>query len=1562
MHQSISNFCITNGISGVERMKTIVWHRILFYMAMIFLLFPSLSHAFTPTYVDPSYTATNFHTLNFVTRSIEFDQNGNIYTADVANDFSGTVTILKLDAATNYTGMSTYTTYSTTSCCVTGLHFNGVGNLFVSSSMTGGDSGNIDLIDAGTLTSIPYYSMSDPRPTGLSGDTLGNLYFTGRRSSDPNFGNIYKIDSTGTSMSLLINGFVGKGIAVDNNGNVFAANKVDNSIYMFDAVTLSSTLIATFDTTPGELTFDENGDLYAIGEDATLTKTEIIKLSASAPPSSDIAISTLGGYINNTSVAFDGSNYLAVWAFDDGSNAYIYGRFISTSGTTVGNDFIIKSAAPPEGLYTPRVYYGGGNYLVVWEDYLDGIDADVYGVTVSPAGVVGTEVPISNNLGTNQMRPEIAFDGTNFLVVWEDNRYGTYDIWGRFVTTSGTLSGARFAISSAALDQNRPYVQYEGSQYLVVWNDGRNGNLDIYGQLISTTGATIGGDIAVSTAAGTQDRPGIGFDGTDYFVVWSDYRSGTQAEVYGQKITSAGVLTGDPVIISSTGAADKRTRQVLSNGTDSYLVVWCDCDPMLTNRSVRGQFVTYSGALSGSEIIISPVIADQHWISIAFGNTDYLAVWADNRNSGVDYVFGTLIAGGVSLPIPYFTQVNTANTFGQVESLASFQGNLFAGTRSDQLWKSSDGTSFSDIANPSMYIGNPRSLIEFNNELYLLGYGTLPYDAASVWKSSDGINFTNIISNGFGDANNIDIPSYALFNGKLFVGTRNDGTTGGEVWNTIDGIIWSQTGTDGLGNTNNTRIGELVEFNGYLYAGTRNDIEGAHVFRKYPSQPWEMVVGGNGNSYGGANSASGFGSGTGNPVNERIFASAVFNGYLYFGVKHPDTSTSPARLWRSADGINWYQVGGDGFGNPDNYGIDSMLVYNNKLYVGTMNPNTGAELWSSNDGSTWTLVSGDGFGNPVVNQKIRSMVVHNSSLYLGTGNGGFAPLSAGEIWKYEPSNTPLGTNVSVSPATDVNMIFDNVTTEGTTAVTTSSTGNPPPSGFNLGNSPLYYEITTTATFTGLIDVCFNYNEANYGNENLLKLFHFDGSVWVDITTTGYPDTVNNIICGTTSSLSPFIIAEAIPSTDADLSITNTDLPDPVPTAGQNLTYTITVTNNGPDSASGVTVTEVLDASLTLVSATPSQGDPCTGAGTITCNLGTILNGSSATVTVVATTGLTPGMIGSTASVAGNEPDSNTANNSATVTTNVGDVSRASGISTRGKVETGTNIMVGGFTIVGSESKKVLLRGRGPSMSGAPYNFTGTLSNPTLEIYSGATLFATVDDWQSGATMCNAPAVSCGTPSELQAALADPCQPNVGQTTAPPGCNLEAAMYITLPPGAYTAKLKGVNSEIGKGIVEVYDPDMTTLTNMGGISTRGKVLTGTDIMVGGFIISGGSSSKKGLLRGRGPSMSGAPYNFTGTLTNPTLEIYSGATLFASVDDWQSGASMCNAPAISCGTPAELETALVDPCQPNAGQTTAPPSCNLESAMMITLPPGAYTAKLKGVNDGTGIGIVEVYEIP
>ena len=125
-----------------------------------------------------------------------------------------------------------------------------------------------------------------------------------------------------------------------------------------------------------------------------------------------------------------------------------------------------------------------------------------------------------------------------------------------------------------------------------------------------------------------------------------------------------------------------------------------------------------------------------------------------------------------------------------------------------------------------------------------------------------------------------------------------------------------------------------------------------------------------------------------------------------------------------------------------------------------------------------------------------------------------------------------------------------------------------------------------------------------------------------------------------------------PPAEADLAVSKTDSPDPV-TAGNNLTYTITVTNNGPLDATGVTVTEPLPMGVAPVSATPSQGS-CSGTSFVTCNLGTITNGASATVTIVGvpSASVAGTTVSNTAMVTGNEPDPDGSNNSATATTTV----------------------------------------------------------------------------------------------------------------------------------------------------------------------------------------------------------------------------------------------------------------------------------------------------------------------
>jgi len=130
-------------------------------------------------------------------------------------------------------------------------------------------------------------------------------------------------------------------------------------------------------------------------------------------------------------------------------------------------------------------------------------------------------------------------------------------------------------------------------------------------------------------------------------------------------------------------------------------------------------------------------------------------------------------------------------------------------------------------------------------------------------------------------------------------------------------------------------------------------------------------------------------------------------------------------------------------------------------------------------------------------------------------------------------------------------------------------------------------------------------------------------------------------------------------------------------------------------------------------------------------------------------------------------------------------------------------------------------------------------------------------------------------------------------------------------------------------------------------------TGDDVMIGGFII-GGSEAKTVLVRARGPTLT--DFGVPGELANPFMQLFSGQTVIAQNDNWQVTDPLCGAPAVSCGGQAEIVATGLDPC---VGNLTG---CANESSILITLPPGPYTAHVSGIGGGTGVGLFEVFEVP
>jgi Tol biopolymer transport system component len=277
--------------------------------------------------------------------------------------------------------------------------------------------------------------------------------------------------------------------------------------------------------------------------------------------------------------------------------------------------------------------------------------------------------------------------------------------------------------------------------------------------------------------------------------------------------------------------------------------------------------------------------------------------------------------------------------------------------------------------------------------------------------------------------------------------------------------------------------------------------------------------------------------------------------------------------------------------------------------------------------------------------------------------------------------------------------------------------------------------------------------------------------------------------------------------------------------------------------------------------------------------------------------------------------------------------RLTNISTRGRVETGDNVMIGGFIIGGDTPKTVLVRAIGPSL--AAFGVPGALANPSVRLFSGQTAIAENNDWQVSLPLCQQTGHTCGAPADITA------------TGLAPSAPLEAALLITLAPGPYTAIVSGVGGTTGVGLVEVFEVDADPSARLVNISTRALVQTGDNVMIGGFII-GGTTAKTVLVRAIGPSL--AAFGVPGALANPSVRLFSGQTAIARNDDWQVTDPLCASSGHTCGTPADIAA------------TGLPPSQPAESALLITLAPGPYTAIVSGVGGTTGVGLVEVFDVP
>lgn len=435
-------------------------------------------------------------------------------------------------------------------------------------------------------------------------------------------------------------------------------------------------------------------------------------------------------------------------------------------------------------------------------------------------------------------------------------------------------------------------------------------------------------------------------------------------------------------------------------------------------------------------------------------------------------------------------------------------------------------------------------------------------------------------------------------------------------------------------------------------------------------------------------------------------------------------------------------------------------------------------------------------------------------------------------------------------------------------------------------------------------------------------------------TATFPRMVELIVLGLPGLAAPSPTPTATASPTATATATSTPTatpittPSPIPTATATATATPTSTaTSTPTATPKATATPTATATATPI-ATPTATATATATATSTPTATPITTSSptpTATATPSSTATSTPTATpitapsptptaSATAAPTATATPTATAVATATATPTTTPAAQTVNLSTRMRVQTGENVGIGGFIITGSAPKHVLLRAIGPSLT--QFGVPNALADPLLELHGPAGFTTITDDnWRD-----------------------DPLQAfQIEATGIAPTNDLESAIDASLNPGSYTAVVRGKSNASGVALIELYDLDQAALAKLSNISTRAFVSTGNDIVIGGFQLGGHTGEDRIIVRGIGPSL--AAFGVTNALANPTLELRDGnGTLVIANNDWQD-----------------------NPAQ--AAQLTAAglaPTNQLESGIAATLPPGPYTALLAGLNEGSGVGLLEIYD--
>ena len=363
-----------------------------------------------------------------------------------------------------------------------------------------------------------------------------------------------------------------------------------------------------------------------------------------------IAVS-LEGSGTDPDVAFDGTNWLVVWSDYRNEQGNIYAARVAPDGMVL-DDTGLAVTADENWQSKPAVAFDGTNYLVVWYDNRNpGTDDDIYGARVTPAGQVLDRGGIAVSTAAEDQRdPDVAWNGSDFLVVWQDNNPNEYnaDVRGARVSSAGTvLDPDGFDVSADSFFQRMPAASSDGSNWMVTWHDGRvEEEVDIRCARVSPGGAVLDPDgIRVAPDSAYQHEPAVDFNGTNFLVTWRDERGEfpNEDEIYGARVSPAGTVL-DPGGIEIRSAINDESHPAVAFGGGNYLCIWEDNSHSGSHVNIYGTRVSTGGGVLDTPFPVSVGADLRDHPAVAWGETgSWLAVWTDFRDAGWGNIYGARV-------------------------------------------------------------------------------------------------------------------------------------------------------------------------------------------------------------------------------------------------------------------------------------------------------------------------------------------------------------------------------------------------------------------------------------------------------------------------------------------------------------------------------------------------------------------------------------------------------------------------------------------------------------------------------------------------------------------------------------------------------------------------------------------------------------------------------------------------------------------------------------------------------------------------------------------------------